>query len=132
MNLRKLKASFSGSVDITNAFDVTKYALVSVDIDFRDVYAAHLEGIWVRLTDISGAGVTKVTIKVTSDIQGDVIIIPDTEAEISRGLTTTNSGYGVFKVDLDYINGEEMYFFLKTNTGTAKVSVIDLTYEREV
>ena len=132
MNLRKLKASFSGSVDITNAFDVTKYALVSVDIDFRDVYAAHLEGIWVRLTDISGAGVTKVTIKVTSDIQGDVIIIPDTEAEISRGLTTTNSGYGVFKVDLDYINGEEMYFFLKTNTGTAKVSLIDLTYEREV
>ena len=132
MNLRKLKASFSGSVDITNAFDVTKYALVSVDIDFRDVYAAHLEGIWVRLTDISGAGVTKVTIKVTSDVLGDVIIIPDTEAEISRGLTTTNSGYGVFKVDLDYINGEEMYFFLKTNTGTAKVSVIDLTYEREV
>ena len=132
MNLRKLKASFNGSVDITNAFDVTKYALVSVDIDFRHVYAAHLEGIWVRLTDISGASVTKVTIKVTSDIQGDVIIIPDTEAEISRGLTTTNSGYAVYKVDLDYINGEEMYFFCKVNAGSAKVSVIDLTYEREV
>lgn len=132
MNLRKLKASFSGSVDVTNAFDVAKYAMVSVDIDFRDVYAAHLEGIWVRLTDISGAGVTKVTMKVTSDQTGDIIIIPDTEAEISRGLTTTNSGYAVYKVDLDYINGEEMYFFCKVNTGSAKVSIIDLTYEREV
>ena len=105
--------------------------MVSVDIDFRDVYAAHLEGIWVRLTDISGAGVTKVTMKVTSDQTGDIIIIPDTEAEISRGLTTTNSGYAVYKVDLDYINGEEMYFFCKVNTGSAKVSIIDLTYERE-
>ena len=132
MNLRKLKASFSGSVDISNAFDVAKYAMVSVDIDFRDVYAAHLEGIWVRLTDISGAGVTKVTMKVTSDQTGDIIIIPDTEAEISRGLTTTNSGYAVYKVDLDYINGEEMYFFLKANTGSAKISNIDLTYQREV
>lgn len=132
MNLRKLKASFNGSVDVSNAYDATKYAVVSVDIDFRHVYAAHLEGIWVRLTDISGAGVTKVTIKVTSDQNGDIIIIPDTEAELSRGLTTTNSGYGVFKVDLDYINGEEMYFFAKVNTGTAKMSLIDVTYQREV
>ena len=132
MNLRKLKASFSGSVDVSNSFDVTKYAIVSVDIDFRDVYAAHLEGIWVRLTGISGAGVTKVTIKVTSDEAGDIIIIPDTEAEIARGLTTTNSGFAVFKVDLDYINGQDMYFFAKTNSGTAKVTVIDLTYQREV
>ena len=132
MNLRKLKASFNGSVDVSNSFDVTKYAVVSVDIDFRAVYAAHLEGIWVRLTDISGAGVTKVTIKVTSDEAGDIIIIPDTEAEIARGLTTTNSGYGVFKVDLDYINGEAMYFFCKVNTGSATISRIDLSYQREV
>jgi hypothetical protein len=132
MNLRKLKASFSGSVDVSNSFDVTKYAMVSVDIDFRDVYAAHLEGIWVRLTGISDAGVTKVTIKVTSDQEGDIIIIPDTEAEIARGLTTTNSGYGVFKVDLDYINGEAMYFFCKVNTGSAIISSIDLSYQREV
>ena len=132
MDLRKLKASFSGSVDVTSVFDVTKYGTLNVDIDFRDVYAAHLEGIWVRLTDISGAGTTKVTIKVTSDPEGDIIIIPDTEAEIARGLTTTNSGFAVYKVDLDYINGQSLYVFARCNTGTAKLNTVDLTYQREV
>ena len=132
MNLRKLKASFNGSVDISNSYDVLKSALVSVDIDFRSVYAANLQGIWVRLTDISSTGVNKLEIKVSSDASGDIIVIPDTEATIARGLTTTNSGYAVFKVDLDYINGEDLYFFFKLNTGSAKVSTVDLSYRREV
>ena len=132
MNLRKLKGSWSGSVAVSDTFDVNNFALIDVDIDFRNVYAAHLEGIWIRLTNISGASVDKVTIKITSDIEGDIIVIPDTEATIARGLTTTNSGFAVYKVDLDYINGEKLYVFARVSSGGATLSKADLTYQREV
>jgi|TARA_R100000084_G_C4648875_1_gene148421 hypothetical protein len=95
-------------------------------------YRGIVEGIHIRLT---AAGTpTKVTIRVTSDAEGDVILVPDTEATLVAGLTTATTKSVAYSVKLPLFqrlsspgNGT-LYVFAKLDAGTATFAESSLTW----
>ena len=84
-----------------------------------------VEGIHVRLTTIGTS--TKVTIRICADADGDYTLVPDTEAELVTGVTTTTTGCAAFSVNLPLFqilsapgNGN-LYLFAKTDTASTAV-----------
>jgi hypothetical protein len=82
-----------------------------------------VNGVEVLLT---GAGTpTKVTIRVTKDAAGDVVIVPDVEATLVGGVTTSTTKSAVFRVDLPIrqdltpAGNKTLYLFAKVDAGTA-------------
>lgn len=94
-----------------------------------------LSGIQVYLTSLGGSpSPTKVTVRLAEDAAGDVVIVPDTEAELAVGLTTGTVGNAMFKVDLPLRqalggpgNGT-VYLFVKVDNGTAVFTGSELTW----
>ncbi len=82
-----------------------------------------LEGVMVRVTNTAGlSGAPKVTMRVTLDANGDYSIIPDTEADLVPGLTTTTAYCASFKVGVpvfQILGGQQVYVHIKLDQGTA-------------
>lgn len=85
-------------------------------------FRGYVKGIHVRLTNIGAA--TKVTIRLCADAEGDFSLVPDVEATLAPGLTTSTSACAAFKVDLPLFqvlagpgNGN-LYIFAKVDAGT--------------
>ena len=90
--------------------------------------AFHLEGLFIRLSSLNSSP-TKLTIKITTDANGDEAIITGTESTIETGVTTATDGSVVYKIDLDYIfDSSDIYVFYKTDAGTVSVDAVELTY----
>jgi len=80
--------------------------------------------------DTIAAGATSLTIRATSDAAGQLIIVPDTTATISTGITTATAGGVVLKIDVDYRAAEsDFYVHFKTNAGTCNVKVLEVAWE---
>jgi hypothetical protein len=88
-------------------------------------WAAFLETVNVHVHAISGA--TSLTVRVTSDADGDTCIIPDTTATISTGVTTAARGTVAFSAGVAMTNldpattNSTVYVWAKTNAGTANL-----------
>jgi hypothetical protein len=90
---------------------------------------ARLSAIYVQVDTIA-AGATSLTIRATSDPSGQFIIVPDTTATISTGITAATGGGVVLKVDVDYkASDSNFYVHFKTNAGTCNVKVLEVTWE---
>jgi len=90
---------------------------------------ARLSAIYVQVDTIA-AGATSLTIRATSDAAGQLIIVPDTTATISTGITTATAGGVVLKIDVDYRAAEsDFYVHFKTNAGTCNVKVLEVAWE---
>ena len=60
---------------------------------------------------------TAISIKICSDAAGDNIILPDTNASIDRGLTTTTTGAAVIAINaVLYASIENWYIFYKLDS----------------
>jgi hypothetical protein len=111
----------------------TSFSLADVhqhDLQAKDVepiksnrnFRGFVQGIHVRLTNIGAA--TKVTIRLCADAAGDYSLVPDVEATLAPGITTSTSACAAFKVDLPLFqilagpgNGN-LYLFAKVDAGT--------------
>lgn len=90
---------------------------------------ARLSAIYVQVDTIA-AGATTLTIRATSDAAGQLIIVPDTTATISTGITTATAGGVVLKIDVDYkASDSNFYVHFKTNAGTCNVKVVEVAWE---
>ena len=95
-------------------------------------YRGIVEGIHVRLTN--AATPTKVTIRVCADAAGDVVLVPDTEATLVGGITTSATKSAAYSVKLPLFqrlsapgNGS-LYLFAKVDSGTATFAESSLTW----
>jgi len=79
-------------------------------------------GIHVRLTNIGAPSATKVTIRLCADADGDYTLVPDTEADLVAGVTTSTSQCAAFSVDLPLFqlldNTGNLYLFVKVDNAT--------------
>ena len=80
---------------------------------------------------ISGNFPTSLTMRITTDSNGDTCLITDTASTISAGIDTTTVGTADYKADVNVaLADSKVYVFCKTNTGTAVVDSVTITYEQ--
>ena len=131
MNFRILAATSEESIAVSNSFNAANKSSLNLDIDYKTVFAANDQGVFVTVSSISAAN--SLTIRVCTDVAGNKPIVPDTQATIANGLTTTDSGMAVYKVDLDVYTSAEVYYVIyKTNAGSLTVDSVTMTYRRDV
>ena len=95
-------------------------------------YRGIVEGIHVRLT--SAATPTKVTVRLCADAAGDIVLVPDTEATLVGGITTSATKSAAYSVKLPLFqrlsapgNGS-LYLFAKVDSGTATFAESSITW----
>ncbi len=95
-------------------------------------YRGIVEGIHVRLT--SAATPTKVTVRLCADADGDIVLVPDTEATLVGGITTSATKSAAYSVKLPLFqrlsapgNGS-LYLFAKVDSGTATFAESSITW----
>ena len=88
-------------------------------VNFRGI----INGLQIVLT--SAASATKVTIRLCEDAAGDIVLVPDTEADLVAGLTTATTKCAMFSVDMPMWqdlggpgNGT-LYLFVKVDDATS-------------
>jgi len=119
-------------------------AFATADVHVHDLTAAQprilaaaskwygiLGGLVVQLTNAAGSA--NVTIRICADAAGDIVIIPDTQANLVFGLTTASVGTATFKIDLPVeqpvAKGDaNFYVFAKVNAGTPNFASTILTW----
>jgi len=90
-----------------------------------------IESILVNFTGIAG-GATKVTLRLCMDADGDYSVVPDTEADLSFGITTANSAcaavyYGA-PVKNVIGNNDQLFLFVKLDAGSATLAASCVTW----
>ena len=121
---------------VGNAFDVTKFHEHDLYADTSGkgrIFADRVESVIVRVKTLAGSPApTKIIIRCCFDATGDYTWLPDTEALISTGLTTTTSGCTAFEYKLpikNVINNDStVYLFFKTDNGTCTVDASCITW----
>lgn len=126
-------ATDATDVSITAAFSAT--AKSTVDLRDGKKILCRISGITVQLKSMaSGSGgtlPTSLTMRITTDAAGDTCLITDTASTISAGITTATVGTADYKADVDVaLADSKVYVFCKTNTGTADVDSVTITYEQ--
>lgn len=88
-------------------------------VNFRGI----VNGLQIVLTSATSA--TKCTIRLCEDASGDIVLVPDTQADLVAGLTTASTKCAMFKVDLPLWqdlggpgNGT-LYLFVKVDNATS-------------
>jgi hypothetical protein len=120
------------AVQVTRAGVGTTYntsLLHSHDLHANDIggrsgerYSGKIEGIYVKLNTISGAG--RITLRACYDQDGDWSFLPDTEAVISTALTAAGEGAVAYSFELPVITAvdfSQVFLFFKTDAGTVTV-----------
>ena len=110
---------------IGTSFDVAKFH----EHDLYDKpsqgtgYLGFVEGLYVRVTAISGA--SKITARITCDPTGDFTFFPDTEATLAVGLTTATTGTCAYEFKLplkQFFGTDKLYVFIKTDAGSVTLA----------
>ena len=94
-------------------------------------FASIVDGLYVRVTDIAG-GCTKITARLCCDVDGDYTFLPDTEAELSIGLTTATTGVAAWDFGLplkQFFGNSDVYLFIKTDVGTCTLANSCIVWE---
>ena len=91
-----------------------------------DAFVGRLEGCVVLVDTIAG-GATKLTVKVTHNVDGSQVVIPDTEATIGLNVGSTTAGSIAIKFDFPYLHSDdELHFFYTCDAGTCRVTAAEL------
>ena len=92
-----------------------------------------VNGVEILLT--GDATPTKATIRITKDAGGDIVIVPDTEADLVDGVTTATTKSAVYKVDLPIrqdlgsAGNKTLYLFVKVDAGTPTLAGSQLVWQ---
>ena len=123
-------SAHSGSISsVGSTYDVTKYTTASLNYSSQPYLGAKISSIQIYLSSLH-IDITSVSIQITDDLAGDNILIPDTQAAISRGLTTTNSGCAVIQIDtILYSPLEFFYIFMKFDNNSGNLDKIIFNLE---
>jgi hypothetical protein len=92
-------------------------------IDTGSRFKGRIETIIVRVTNMTSSP-TSIFVTGACDSDGDYIWFPETEAEISTGITTNTTGSAVYEYKLPvkhFFDSNTMYLFFRTNTGTVTI-----------
>ena len=88
-------------------------------VNFRGI----INGLQIVLTSATSA--TKVIIRLCEDAAGDIVLVPDTQADLVAGITTASTKCAMFKVDMPLWqdlagpgNGT-LYLFAKVDNATS-------------
>tara|TARA_Y100001973_G_C5206838_1_gene342051 strand:- start:278 stop:685 length:408 start_codon:yes stop_codon:yes gene_type:complete len=89
---------------------------------------AILSGVYVKVKTIAG-GAAKLSIQISTDVNGDSIIIPSSEADLSTGVTTATVGAAVYDLAIDYVSSsDQIYIWYKTDAGTVTVDSVEVSW----
>lgn len=111
---------------IGTTYDVTKFHLHKLLEGRSDQtqFTNEVDGLYVRVTNIAG-GAAKITARLCCDPDGDFTFLPDTEAELSIGLTTATTGVAVWDFGLplkQFFGTSDVYLFIKCDAGTVTLA----------
>jgi len=148
----KVGTYFHDSLNVTpvaavgTTFDVTKFHIHDLipDQTFpvsapprlpgttrKTLFASRIEGLHVRVTSIAG-GAAKLTCRITADAGGDLILMPDTQATIATGITTTSSGCVAFQIGIPFFGivnrDSKFWLWVKTDSGTVTLAQSCVTW----
>lgn len=125
-------ASDTTDINILDAYDASKYS--TLDLNPGGNILARISGITIQLKSLtaSGSGLpSALTMRITSDTLGNNCIITDTISSIATGISTTTDGTADYRADVDVaLVPAVVYVFCKTNTGTAIIDSVTITYEQ--
>ncbi len=130
-NMRIIGKTCSSNVTgVTSTMSVLNRIEINLDVDYRSSFNCTFRGLWIKVKNASSSP-TAITIRMTADVNGDNVIIPDTDSAITFGLSTITKGSAVYSIDMAYVSGsnEKLYLFLCTDTGTVDVDEVCLTWE---
>lgn len=105
--------------------DVHVHDLTAGEVPFlaNRAFEGVVAGIHVRLTNAGAPSATKVTIRLCADADGDYTLVPDTEADLVAGVTTTTSQCAAFSVKLPLFQildtTGNLYLFAKVDDATS-------------
>lgn len=122
----------------TSAFGAAARQAIQLNSDQPNVVGSNavsgrgvcrLGGLYIIVSTIA-AGATSLTVRLTRDTAGDIIVVPDTTATLSTGVTTATAGACVYKIDIPYLHeNDDLFCFIRTNAGTCTVTRLELTWE---
>lgn len=123
-SLKKLSFTTTAATGVTNSFDKAKAATLQVKAADEVVYIKP-DYLVIKLSGI--ATTSKLTIRITTDSNGDDTIFPDTEATIVTGLTTTTTGVVAYSIQLPFVDtaSPATTFYLIAKTDVADPVDID-------
>lgn len=104
-SLKKLSFTTTNSTNVSNSFNTAKAATLQVKAADEVVYIKP-DYLVIKLTGIATSGTiaSKLTIRITTDSDGDNTIFPDTEATIATGLTTNTTGVVSYSIQLPFVD----------------------------
>jgi len=113
-------ATATGTAGITSAYS----AHMAVELS----QATLIQSSCFIYVDALAGGATTLTTRITSDAAGDECLVPDTEADISLGITTATEGTVVYKTDIVIpADTTTVYAFVKTDVGTCDLRKVVIT-----
>ncbi|CAB4173577.1 hypothetical protein UFOVP1228_36 [uncultured Caudovirales phage] len=88
-----------------------------------------LSAFYIYVTTIAGA--TTLTLQISSDADGDRMLIPATTATLVTGFTTAAKGSIVLRADVDTsLITDKIYYTLKTDAGTCVLDELIVCFDR--
>ena len=109
---------------VGTSFDVAKYHLHP--LKESGPFLNYINGLYVRVTNIAGGSATpKITARLCCDVGGDFTFLPDTEATLALGLTTSTSGTAAIDFGLplnQFFQTSDVYLFIKIDQGTCTLA----------
>lgn len=132
MNMKSINrvTSRSSVSGIGSSFNLSK----RIDVDMAmfppsQYFQGYLSLIVLQISNINSA--TKITMRLCRDVEGDQMIITDTQSDIFNGITTSTKGSSIFSLNAFVKVGHagDLYVFVKTDTGTCDLDFVEITYE---
>ena len=127
-SLKKFSFTTTDATGIQQSFVAAKDCVVEIKPLNEHAYLRP-EYLVVKVNSISSA--TALTIRIATDADGDDTFFPDTQATISTGLTTTDSGVVAYSLQLPYVDtasaATSFYLIAKTDaTDDVNITSADL------
>jgi hypothetical protein len=125
---------------ITQALTTAFHAPVALDLapevspDNKSLtvtqYPFHISAVYIHVHAIASSA-TQLILRISPDSAGNEMLVPDTTATLSTGYTTATQGGVVYKVDVDaFLSTDQVYWTVKTNTGSATLKSLKITFSR--
>ena len=114
---------------VGSSYNAAKYSSVRLRTTADPTrVGAILSGVYVKVKTIAG-GAAKLSIQISTDVNGDSIIIPSSEADLSTGVTTATVGAAVYDLEIDYVSSsDQIYIWYKTDAGTVTVDSVEVSW----
>ena len=111
----------TSAASIGTTYDVNKKSSIDMSFSLQSYFVSELKSIQIKISNLH-VSTSAISVKICSNATGDGIILPDTNASIDRGLTTTTSGAAVIAINaVLYASSENWYIFYKLDAGSGDV-----------